>query len=70
MTYTRQKDPTQLPTQLNISLPWQDRQDYAEISANRGVSMAELVRLALAGECQFEMAEKMKQRTRKSGATS
>jgi hypothetical protein len=70
MTYARQKDPRQIATQLNISMPWQDREDYAEIAADRKMSMAELVRSALAEYCKSEMAAIGRSRTTESGATS
>ena len=65
----RQTDPTQISVQLNISVPWQLREDLIDIADKRGMSLAELVRGAISTGLMSELTEIGRKRTTAAGAT-
>lgn len=70
MTFQREKDPTQLPVQMNIKIPWQLREDMTEIAKRRNVSLAQLARDALFEGLSDDLAILGKEKTKAAGATS
>lgn len=70
MTFQREKNPTQLPVQMNIKVPWQLREDIIEIARRRSVSLSKLTRDALVKGMSHDLAELGRERTREAGATS
>lgn len=65
----RQTDPTQVSVQLNISVPWQFREDLVEIASQRGTSLAELVREAIKVGLSDDLVKKHRKLTAEFGAT-
>jgi len=65
----RQKDPTQVPVQLNISVPWQFREDLIAIAKERNTSLAELVREAIKVGLSDDLIKKHRKLTAEFGAT-
>ena len=59
----RQTDPTQLPVQVNIKLPFWLREVLISAAADRRVSQAELCRRALERELDSEIRQALKQDT-------
>ncbi len=55
MPNTREKDPTQLPVQLNARVPFWLREVLADASAERRVSQGEILRRALEVELRPEI---------------
>lgn len=70
MTFKREKDPTQLPVQMNIKIPWQLREDMTQIAKRRKVSLAQLTRDALMAGLRHDLTELGREKTRDAGATS
>jgi hypothetical protein len=70
MAYSRETNPTQLPVQMNITIPWQMREDLTMIARDRHVSLAEMTREALYSDCRDELAMIARKRTVAAGATS
>lgn len=68
--FQKQKDPTQLPVQLNVKIPWQLREDMALIAKRRHISMAQLSREALMKGLSHDLAELGREKTKEAGATS
>lgn len=66
----RQKDPTQLPVQLNVTVPWQLREDLYVIADRKRTSMTKLVKDAIVKGLRSELSELMVEKTRNEGATS
>lgn len=70
MTFQREKDPTQLPVQMNVKIPWQLREDMTLIARRNNVSLAQLTRDALMEGLKRDLAELGREKTRDAGATS
>lgn len=70
MTFQREKDPTQLPVQMNIKIPWQLREDMTVIAKRHKVSLAQLTREALVRGLSRDLTELGREKTKDAGATS
>jgi hypothetical protein len=55
---------------MNITIPWQMREDLTSIARDRHVSLAEMTRSALAKDCFDELIAVGKKRTAAAGATA
>lgn len=62
---TRITDPTQLPVQLNVQVPFEFREHLIEVARKRRISLSELVRSTL----QEALTDDTREATRLAGST-
>lgn len=63
MAYKRQKDPTRVPVQLNVNVPWQLREDLIEIASEKRTSLTALVTEACNRHYRDEITLLVRRRT-------
>jgi len=65
----RETNPSLIPVQLNVKIPFQLREDMIRTAEVRGISQAELVRLAIEVSVAPEVARFTREQTKDAGAT-
>jgi len=68
--FKRETDPTQLPVQLNIKIPWQIREDMVTIAREKSIPFAKLARDALMSGLKDDLTRLGREKTKDAGATS